>query len=309
MTRERWTLLLVSDEGADLRQVRFGKLQLRSLVVGAGILCAALVVVLGLVGFHAGTAFRNAQLERENRVLESELTAMQARATALEGRVDQLVGLDAELRLLAGLEPIDEEVLQVGVGGPGTPSLEDNPLFSLDQGAAEGTFAVAYDLNALERRSRLLVESMSEAADSLSAHRDLLESTPSILPATGMLSSGFSSSRVHPIHNRALPHEGIDITAPRGTPIMAAARGRVVFASRRSGYGLSVELDHGYGYSTLYGHASELLVRPGQRVERGDLIARVGSTGLSTTPHVHYEVRVGDRPVNPMNYVLSGAIP
>lgn len=309
MTRERWTLLLVSDEGANLRQVRFGRLHLRSLVMGAGILCAALVVALGFVGFHAGTAFRSAQLERENRVLESELTAMQARATTLEGSVDQLVELDAELRLLAGLQPIDEEVLRVGVGGPGTPSLEDNPLFSIDQDAAERTFAVAYDLNALERRSRLLVESMSEAADSLSAHRDLLESTPSILPATGMLSSGFSSSRVHPIHNRALPHEGIDITAPRGTPIMAAARGRVVFASRRSGYGLSVELDHGYGYSTLYGHASELLVRPGQTVERGDLIARVGSTGLSTTPHVHYEVRVGDRPVNPMNYVLSGAIP
>jgi murein DD-endopeptidase MepM/ murein hydrolase activator NlpD len=70
-----------------------------------------------------------------------------------------------------------------------------------------------------------------------------------------------------------------------------------------------VELDHGYGYSTLYGHASKLLVRRGQEVQRGEVIAQVGSSGIATSPHVHYEVRVADRPVNPMNFVLSGVVP
>jgi murein DD-endopeptidase MepM/ murein hydrolase activator NlpD len=168
---------------------------------------------------------------------------------------------------------------------------------------------VTYDLNALERRTRLLRESLLEASDSLSAHRELLQATPSILPTAGLLTSGFTNARMHPIHNRALPHEGIDVAAPRGTPILAAANGRVTFAGRRSGYGLVVELDHGYGHSTLYGHADRIQVRVGQQVQRGDVIALVGSTGMATSPHLHYEVRVGGQPVNPMNYVITGAVP
>jgi len=83
----------------------------------------------------------------------------------------------------------------------------------------------------------------------------------------------------------------------------------VSFAGRRVGYGLTVELDHGFGYSTLYGHADKVLVRVGQRVERGDVIAQVGNTGIATSPHLHYEVRIGGVPVNPMNYVITGAVP
>ena len=268
-----------------------------------------LLAATGLVGFLGGQTLRSAQLEHRNEVLTDELAAIQAQVSRFETDLGFLTDKDAELRVLAGLDQIDEEVLRVGVGGSGRPTLEDNPLFALDEAAAEQTFAVTYDLNALERRSRLLRASMLEASDSLSAHRELLESTPSILPTNGRLTSGFSNARPHPIHFRELPHEGVDLSARRGTPILAAANGRVTIAGRRAGYGLVVELDHGYGYSTLYGHASQILVRPGQRVERGDVIAQVGSTGIATSPHLHYEVSVGDRPVNPMNYVISGAIP
>jgi murein DD-endopeptidase MepM/ murein hydrolase activator NlpD len=106
---------------------------------------------------------------------------------------------------------------------------------------------------------------------------------------------------VHPIHNQVLPHEGIDVSAPMGTPILAAAKGRVAFAGQRDGYGLVVEIDHGFGYVTLYGHASRALVTRGQQVARGDLIAQVGRSGIATSPHLHYEVRVNDRPVNPLS--------
>jgi murein DD-endopeptidase MepM/ murein hydrolase activator NlpD len=114
---------------------------------------------------------------------------------------------------------------------------------------------------------------------------------------------------VHPIHNQVLPHEGIDVSAPMGTPILAAAKGRVAFAGQRDGYGLVVEIDHGFGYVTLYGHASRALVTRGQQVARGDLIAQVGRSGIATSPHLHYEVRVNDRPVNPMRFVITGAVP
>lgn len=310
MPRRKWTVLLLSEDGNNRLQ---RALHLRTLRLGAivgGLFCVALPGILGAAGFVGGQAFRGAYLEHKNTLLTEELVGIRGQVQELEAGFRSLTERDRELRILAGLDEIDEEVLQVGVGGPGGPTLEESALYSVDEAAAEEIFAVSYDLSALQRRSRLLRASLVEALDSLSAHRALLESIPSILPTNGRLSSRFSSARLHPIHNRELPHEGIDIVAPRGTPILAAANGRVTRAGRRAGgYGLVVELDHGHGYSTLYGHASQVLVRPGQRVQRGEVIAQVGTSGITTSPHLHYEVRVGDRPVNPLNYVISRAIP
>lgn len=305
----KWTLLLVSQDGDESAQRTVPARTFRRALVTSSLFVAVLLLVFGMLGFRGGETVRSIQLEGENEALTAQLAAIQTQVASLEADLQFLAGKDAELRVMAGLDQIDEEVLQVGVGGPGSSTLEQNPLYPLDQEIAEQAFAITYDLDALERRSELLRASMLEASDSLAAHRDLLESTPSILPTNGRVTSGFSNARAHPIHNRDLPHEGVDLSAPRGTPILAAANGRVTLAGRRSGYGLIVQLDHGYGFSTLYGHASQLLVKPGQRVERGDVIARVGKTGIATSPHLHYEVRVGDRPVNPMNYVISGAVP
>lgn len=309
MPGKRWTLLFVPDEGDGLRQVSLGTRTLKRITLGAGLFAVSLVAVAGFLAYHGYDAARAVQLEREKAVLIEELATIRDRVFDLEGDLAALAEMDSELRILAGLDTIDEEVLRMGVGGPGSPSLETHPLYWSDPEAGTQVFTVAYDLNALERRARLLLESVVEASDSLIAHRDLLEATPSILPTSGFLTSGFSRARLHPIHHRALPHEGVDIAAPRGTPILSAARGRISFAGHRSGYGLTVEIDHGYGYSTVYGHADKVLVRAGQEVERGEVIAQVGNTGIATSPHLHYEVRVGGSPVNPMNFVITRAVP
>ena len=199
-------------------------------------------------------------------------------------------------------------MLQAGVGGPGLGAPDSYALWAIDPGTAERTFAADYDLSALERRARLLSESLEEATDSVLSHRSLLESTPSILPTAGWLSSRFSQARLHPIHNRPMPHEGVDISAPDGTPIFAAAKGRVRRAGWVVGYGLAVEIDHGFGFSTLYGHASSLIAQVGQEVLRGEMIARVGSTGISTSSHLHYEVRVDGVPEDPTTYILPETI-
>ena len=158
-------------------------------------------------------------------------------------------------------------------------------------------------------QARLLAESFSVANDSLRSRVALLQATPSILPTSGWLSSRFNRSRVHPILNESRPHYGVDIAATAGAPILAAAGGRVVRAGWVPGLGQMVEIDHGYGYVTRYGHASRLHVRPGQNVERGQLIAEVGSSGLATGPHLHYEIYVNGEPENPMNFVLPDAAP
>jgi murein DD-endopeptidase MepM/ murein hydrolase activator NlpD len=309
MTGDRWTFLVVRGEDTPVRQYSLSSRTIRGL---AGLCALVSLVIVGLgatAAFDAAARIQNRQLVVRNQALSAELEQFRTRVGSLESTLDDLSEKDAHIRTLAGLETIDPEVLQAGVGGPGLGSLESYPLWDVDSVASKDAFALSYDLNALERRARLLAGSLDEATDSLQAHRDLLESTPSILPTTGWMTSRFAKSRMHPIHNRPLPHEGVDISAPKGTPIFAAAKGRVLRAGWVVGYGLTVEIDHGYGYTTLYGHASKLLVQRGQVVNRGDVIGQVGSTGIATAPHLHYEVSLNGVPQNPANFILPDAVP
>lgn len=309
MSEKRWTLLLLGDEKSSVRQISVSRRTVRASVTGALVLVLTVLGAAVYLAVEGSARLRAESLQKENQVLTSRLQDIQSRVGELETRFGSLSETGSHFRTLAGLEPIDSEILEVGVGGPGARSPADDPLWSIDPEAGSMTFAVEYDLGALERRARLLSESLGEATDSLMAHRDLLKSTPSILPTAGVLSSRFSQARYHPIHHRPLPHEGVDISAEKGTPVLAAAKGTVRRARWASGYGEMVEIDHGYGFVTLYGHASKLLVREGQEVERGDVIAQVGRSGIATSPHLHYEVRIDGRPVNPMNHVLDGSIP
>lgn len=128
-----------------------------------------------------------------------------------------------------------------------------------------------------------------------------------LLPVAGTITSRFSQSRWEPLLHLFRPHEGLDISAPRGTPIRAPADGRVSFVGHRLGYGLVVELDHGGGVTTLYAHCQKTLVRDGDYVAKGATIATVGSTGLSTAPHVHFEVIVNGRHVDPLRFLIAPA--
>ncbi|MBC7428858.1 MAG: M23 family metallopeptidase [Bacteriovorax sp.] len=131
-----------------------------------------------------------------------------------------------------------------------------------------------------------------------------LRSTPTLMPTNGHLTSTYGP-RMSPYAGRIKFHEGIDVGAPIGTPIVAPADGIVTFAGPKPGFGNFVQIDHGYGVETIYGHASQVLAKKGQKVARGDRIAIVGNTGYSTGPHVHYEVRVNGTPVDPLYYTLN----
>lgn len=131
-----------------------------------------------------------------------------------------------------------------------------------------------------------------------------LRSTPTLMPTQGHLTSSYGP-RMSPYAGRVKMHEGIDVGAPSGTPIVAPADGIITFSGAKSGFGNFVQIDHGYGVETIYGHAATLTVKKGQRVRRGDRIATVGNTGFSTGPHVHYEVRVNGTPVDPLYYALN----
>jgi len=304
MIGDRWTFLLVRDGHSTVKQYSLSSRLLR-ILVGGGLLAALMLIGYAVtIGIDGYARLRSAQLDTRNTVLQDELQQFRTRVDHLESTLNHIAQNDARFRSIAGLESIDSEVLQAGIGGPGLVGPEAHSLWTIDPSISENLFEVSYDLNQLERRARLLSSSLEEATDSVLAHRDLLESTPSILPTPGWLSSSYSESRMHPIHNRPLPHPGVDISAPKGTSIYAAAKGRVIRAGWVVGYGLTIEIDHGFGYVTLYGHASELVASQSEEVQRGDVIARVGSTGIATSPHLHYEVRVQGIAQNPANFIL-----
>ncbi|MCH7945035.1 MAG: peptidoglycan DD-metalloendopeptidase family protein [Armatimonadetes bacterium] len=156
---------------------------------------------------------------------------------------------------------------------------------------------------AFDRQSRELAAQIAEYQNRLTGTGDeLMFGGYMIVPAQGSYTSPFGV-RYHPILKRRRPHNGIDIGAKNRSPIVAAASGIVISSGWRSGYGNTVVIDHGAGVSSLYAHCSVLVVRAGQRVTMGDRIAAVGSTGLATGPHLHFEVRLNGRPVNPRRYL------
>ncbi|MFQ5890237.1 MAG: M23 family metallopeptidase [Gemmatimonadota bacterium] len=273
-----------------------------------------LAVCLTLLVRLASDASREVELVRlrvENRHLTGNLAEVESRLASLSEAVDELSEKNRRFRLLAGLPHLEPEILAVGIGGPDGTSGEPDRLLELSPDLAGRTFAATYDVNKLLRRADLLNASFSEALDSLAVHRDVFLARPSIRPVRSTeawISSSFSRSRYHPLllHNR--PHEGIDIAAHAGTPILATAKGKVVYTGRKPGYGKLIEIDHGFGYRTRYAHAARITVRRGQRVERGQEIGEVGQTGLASAPNLHYEVLVHDRPVNPREFLLDEKI-
>jgi cell division protein FtsB len=304
MAKRRYTVVLVPHDSEPSRIVEVSWKLVRMGVLGAGV-CVLLAFLLGVAALARGVGYhRNTDLERQNQALATQLDTLHARLTTLNDTLRQISQRDAHIRLLANLDPIDPQVRAAGIGGPAPARHEDEPSGVLGQRTAD----IRVDLNALIRRADLLAQSFREAADSLKSHNDRLAATPSIMPTQGWLSSAFASMREHPILHIARPHEGIDVSAPAGSPIEAPAAGTVISSGWETGYGNTIEIDHGYGIVTRFAHASKLLAHTGQHVSRGQKIALVGSTGLATGPHLHYEVHVNGRAVDPLKYVLPDRV-
>jgi murein DD-endopeptidase MepM/ murein hydrolase activator NlpD len=311
MTRRHWTVMVLPDDDSGMRQYRLPCRILRN-----GLTTAALLFVV-LATLSAGFFIREDQrleahrLARANDLLVQELSSMRGQLATLEASLNTLSERDERYRILANLEPLDPDVKLAGVGGPGTRTLQGTRLWQVDRSLADLTFGTSEHLSALNRRAQVLAASWSEATGAMEEQVDRWERTPSVYPATGYVSSGYSPNRLHPILGIRRPHNGIDVAARRGTPVVATAKGRVVFAGdARNDYGFMVDIDHGDGVVTRYAHLARgsVAVRPGQRVNRWDKIGEVGTTGLVSGPSVHYEVLVNGRPRNPEQFVVGEAM-
>ncbi len=277
-------------------------------LVGMGIL--AIMIGVGLF-YYLNRIFPS----QEEQALKQELAQMELKYHALNDQVGLMSKVLTNIRkrdesvykIMFGMEPIDDGLWNGGIGGHETLEFSDGE---------ELINQVDKKVSKLERQFVLQSKVLEEVQALAQQKQEKLAHTPSIKPVKASalkydvkLLSGFGM-RIHPIQHIRKMHTGIDFTCPIGTIIHSTADGvvkRITYSS--TGYGKHVLIDHGFGYTTLYGHMSEIDVKEGQEVKRGQKIGLVGNTGSSTGPHVHYEVRINGKPVNPINYVMDGLSP
>jgi len=258
-----------------------------------------------LWGFYTKAANVEVQLHESQRLVQeqsAQIVGMAARLQLLQDDLKRIQQFDSKLRVMLN---VDRESADIASNTEGTePVLGQGagglPLHRRDL-LARRMFALAdqlsNDMGFVEVRQQ-------EAIQLFRGNRELLAATPSIWPTEGYISSTFGM-RPSPFTGQPTFHAGVDISARVGTPVIAPAKGIVTFAGWDGAYGYCLILNHGNAINTRYAHLQKLVVKEGQTINRGDLIAYVGATGRTTGPHLHYEVRVGGVLINPMRYILN----
>ncbi len=276
---------------------------------GAWLALALVLAAAGAWGLaETRTTPQELALQQENRTLQQQIARSGERFEALSTRLDDLADTDRDLyRTIFQADPIADDVRQVGVGGAA-----DDDFDHLSASTADLLRDNASALDKLERQMSLQRESYDDLLALARERAEAIPQMPAILPVAGTLTSGFGMRR-HPILKVYRMHKGVDFSVPTGTPVYATGDGVVQQAGSSSGYGLNVRIRHPKAdRRTLYAHLSRFAegVRPGARVERGQLIGYSGNTGLSTAPHLHYEIHeLGGAPVNPIYSFAPGVRP
>ena len=295
MADRRWTVMVVPHGSDSPRSFSISERAVRAAVYTGSVLGLMAIVGLGSAIATTGRLVSRAIRPTEANAMDSrprDVSEVARRVASLRDTLNVIRKREEQIRLLAGLPATDS-----GVAAPnaGTGDSSQVPIDT--------------DVETLIQRADLLSARFAAVTDSLEVNAQRFASVPSIMPTAGWLTSQFSRNRKHPLLHISRPHEGIDVTAPMGAPIIAPASGTVTNVATESGYGKVLEIDHGNGIVTRYAHCSRIDVRQGQRVTRGQRVAAVGSTGLSTGPHLHYEIHINGKVVDPLTYVLSDAIP
>lgn len=305
---EEYTIKFIPPQGGDVKTIR---LPINFLKYGVVSLLAGALLFVGAFSYAVYSTFANRNgaaeiedLRQVNSIQQEQLLQLAKKANSLQEEMNQLKKLEEDIRRLSGAQPLQENQQEGGQGGEA--AAHDGQGGPISTPTVQN---VSYTLSLVEqglaqRRASLtaLKEELSQRQASLGLVGSISlpgGTTPAIWPARGVVSSPYGLR-----WNGSDFHPGIDIANDMGTPIIATADGVVRVAGwNDGGYGNMVDIDHGNGIMTRYGHAMQVAVTAGQHVRRGQVIAYMGSTGFSTGPHVHYEVRINGQAVNPSAYL------
>ncbi len=273
--------------------------------LGAGLVIG--VIIYGLTYSFIDSP-KEKQLKRDNAQMLSQYNILNKKLEQLATVLEDVQHRDDNIyRVIFEAEPIAEEIRTAGFGGI-------NRYKELEgYNDSELIIKTATKLDKLSKQLYIQSKSFDEVFEMAKKKEEMLAALPAIQPVQNKdlkrMASGYGY-RIHPILKYRKMHHGMDFTAPRGTPIYATGKGKVIRADRKSsGFGNHVRIEHGYNYVTLYAHMSKMNVKVGQKVNRGDVIGYVGNTGLSAGPHCHYEVHKNGKPVNPVNYYFNDLTP
>ncbi|UCF37266.1 MAG: M23 family metallopeptidase [Acidobacteriota bacterium] len=277
---------------------REGRSEGRAFSISLRLLASASIVILSCLtalmfsGIHYYQMWMQSEdyvrLEQEVDRLRKYDEGVRLSAKQLNDQIAALQVMAQKLKIVAGF---DEDAL----GGVGGPASKVNPIVSLSQRDLTKHF------RSLDRKRISLQSELSQLQDYYTTREILMSSTPSLMPVKGYPSDRFGR-RNDPFTGLQDFHPGIDISAPKGTKVLASADGLVVFAGRRLGYGKLVTIEHKFGISTRYGHLDRYTVKAGQRIRKGDILGYVGATGRATGSHLHYEVRLQNQALNPLRF-------
>lgn len=314
------TILMFSGPDEEVKQVRLSKTILRSVALFAAVFLsysAALSTGYMYLNKNHRTALARVEyLKEDNRRQSIEIAGLYNYSDKVRNKMEELIEFDGEVRKMVGLKSESDKrleefqgVLVASRGGvverlPGlekaelvearmTPTVMMSSINNLDDA-----------VQVLSSQMDIQKQEMDKLLSDVDARLEYLEARPTFLPISGRITSRFGG-RKHPFSRKYDFHEGVDIAAKSGTAIRVPGKGVVTFSGRQSGYGNMVVINHGYGIITRYAHNSANLVKKGDRVSKGQVIARVGSTGVSTGPHVHFEIEVNGKAVDPIKFVNS----
>jgi len=281
-------------------EIKHFKLKLFTVLVSSSIIFAILLVVIYyFFGIGSNPNLTISSLKNENQELKKEINRITESYQKMAAEIEEISALNSELRVSANLQPISSEERLLGVGGSAeylysNLNIRDVEVKNLLNSVEEMIRSVEFEKN----------QSL-QIANRLSMNAELHKCIPAVKPTVGNYSIDGFGMRRHPILGIRRFHNGIDINCDYGTTVRAPGNGKVVVVERRSGFGLVIEIDHGFGYRTIYAHLSKATVKEGENIKRGQTIAKSGNSGLSSGPHLHYEVHHDGISLDPTNFFFD----
>jgi len=319
LAKKSYTVLIVSQKAAQAKKFFLSPLTLKITAVALGIIIVVSAFIIYDYVIYKRQVSELQALRTETLSQQQEIRSFLEKITLLEEQLNKLKEIERQME--KDLKEINE-LKKTKKGSPVVPrkktfnetkevrkeilSFREETVSILEKERPRLVSHLHQDLLELRKEAFHRALNLNELKEFLQAQKSILLSTPSLWPVFGPITSSFGETRVSHSPRGMRPHQGVDISVPPGTPILAPADGVVSFSGRESEYGLMICIDHGHSFSTAYGHLKELAVQTGDKVRMGQVIGTVGVSGNSTGPHLHYEVRIQGNPVNPLRYLRSG---
>jgi murein DD-endopeptidase MepM/ murein hydrolase activator NlpD len=295
------TLIYVPGQAGKIKRFNLSRGRLRRAALGGVVFCVALVALSVDYVMLRQDLTELDYLRTETREQREQLLGYADQLGDISEHLTRISQFDRKLRVITNLDPADPLPLP-GIGGVDDGMLSSEALTGLTRERRHRQLTRGFESLALAASGE--AESLNAVFLHLENQQARLAATPSVTPTRGWVTSGFGY-RSSPFTGNREVHRGLDIAGRMGTPVISPADGVVRYAKGKRALGKAISISHGYGIETIYGHLSEWKVAPGEKVRRGQVIGLMGNTGRSTGPHLHYQVEVNGKPVNPQNYVLD----